>query len=97
MDFDGLIAARVVHDGMQQALAQPASAKGFSQYEVIDNRDGRAVSDVREDEQIEKTSERVTDLRHPRPVARIARQRIPHGLLAVGSTRHELCEQRFGF
>jgi hypothetical protein len=58
---------------------------------------GRTVSDVREDEQIEKTSERVTDLRHPRPVARIDRQRIPHGLLAVGSTRHELCEQRLDF
>jgi hypothetical protein len=41
---------------VQQALAQPASAKGFSHYEVIDNRDGRAVSDVREDEQIEKTA-----------------------------------------
>jgi hypothetical protein len=67
MNFDGLFAARLVHGGVQQAPAQPASAKGFSHYEVIDNRDGRTVSEVREDEQIEKTSERVTDLRHPRP------------------------------
>ncbi len=82
---------------MQQSLAQTASAKGFSHNQVIDNRDGRAVGDVREDEQVEKTSDHIIDLRHPSPVTRVAPQRIPHGLLAVGSTRHELCEQRLDF
>ena len=84
MNFDGLFAARLVHGGVQQALAQTASAKGFSHYEVIDNRDGRAVGDVREDEQVEKTSDHIIDLRHPSPVTRVAPQRIPHGLLGRG-------------